>query len=166
MEEKKIFSILDLKSGFHHVNINEESIKYTAFVTPNGQYEYQRMPFGLKNDLSVFQRFINNIFRDLIYKRLIVIYMDDLLIATDDFKEHRELLRSVLTRITNRALQLNLEKCKFGSESIDYLGYAVSSAGIRLHDAHIAAYKCQSCPFLFRTIFVLQKICAAVFSYR
>lgn len=68
LEVKKYFSVLDLKSGFHQVKVHKDSIKYTAFVTPNGQYEYQRMPFGLKNAPSVFQRFINNIFRDLTEK--------------------------------------------------------------------------------------------------
>lgn len=53
LEGKTIFTVLDLKSGFHHVKVHEDSIKYTAFVTPNRQYEYQRMSFGLKNAPSV-----------------------------------------------------------------------------------------------------------------
>lgn len=53
LEGKKFFTVLDLKSGFHHVKMHDGSTKYTAFVTPNGQYEYLRMPFGLKNAPSV-----------------------------------------------------------------------------------------------------------------
>lgn len=109
LEGKTLFTVLDLKSGFHHVTIHEDSIKYTAFVTPNGQYEYQRMPFGLKNAPSIFQRFNNNIFRDLINEGLIIIYMDDLLLATKNFEEHQRLLNIILTRMTSKALQLNLK---------------------------------------------------------
>lgn len=88
LEGKTLFTVLDLKSGFHQVKVHEDSVKYTAFVTPNGQYEYTRMPFGLKNAPSVFQRFINNIFRYLMEKGLIIIYMDNLLLVTKDFEEH------------------------------------------------------------------------------
>lgn len=78
LEGKKYFTVLDLKSGFHQVKVADDSVKYTAFVTPNGQYEYKRMPFGLKKAPSVFQRFINTVFKDLVDGGLIVIYMDDM----------------------------------------------------------------------------------------
>lgn len=108
LENKRCFSVLDLKSGFHQVRVAETSIKYTSFVTPNGQYEYTHMPFGLKNAPAVFQRFINEIFRDLIAANRIVIYMDDILLATPDYESHCELLSIVLERLKHRNLQLNL----------------------------------------------------------
>jgi len=79
---KKYFSSLDLRNGFHHVKVAETSIKYTSFVTPLGQFEFLRMPFGLTNAPRVFQRFNNNIFNKLINDNKILLYLDDILIAT------------------------------------------------------------------------------------
>jgi hypothetical protein len=75
LDGKCWFSVLDLKSGFHQVQMSPESVKYTAFVTPNGQSEYLKMPFGLKNAPSVFQRFITSIFRDFLNRQEIMIYL-------------------------------------------------------------------------------------------
>lgn len=66
LADKKYFTLLDLKDGFHHISIAEESIKYTSFVTPFGQYEYLRMPFGLKAAPMRFQKFVNEILREYI----------------------------------------------------------------------------------------------------
>lgn len=131
LDGKNYFSVLDLKSGFHHVKVATDSMKYTSFVTPNGQYEYRRMPFRLKNAPAVFQ--------DLLNEGLIVIYMDDLLLATKGLSEHKLLLSKILRTLSHRGLSLNMEKCKFVCTEIEYLGYAVSSKGIRPTDGHIAA---------------------------
>lgn len=72
---------MDLKSGFNQIKMHEDSVKLNAFVTPDGQYEYLRIPYGLKNGHAVFQRFVNKVLRDLIEARLVVVYMDDILIA-------------------------------------------------------------------------------------
>lgn len=103
------FKLLDLTNGFYHVKIEEESIKYTAFVTIKGQFEYVRMQFGLKSAPAVFQRFINNIFADLIVEDKIKIYLDDVLIANKDDEPHFEILTEVLKRLRSRGLMLNLK---------------------------------------------------------
>lgn len=78
---KSYFSSLDLRNGFHHIKVADESVKYTSFVTPLGQFEFLKMPFGLTNAPRVFQRYIGDIFRDLIRENKILIYLDDILIA-------------------------------------------------------------------------------------
>jgi hypothetical protein len=83
LKNKKYFSLLDLKNEFHHVKMNETSIPFISFVTPLGQFEYLKMPFGLTNAPKVFSRFTQQIFADLIKREEIVLYMDDILIATE-----------------------------------------------------------------------------------
>lgn len=161
LEGKQYFTVLDLCHGFHQVRMAAESIKYTSFVTPDGQYEYEKMPFGLKNAPAVFQRFICNIFRDLIDSHDIIIYMDDILIATADFKQHLQLVTAVLRRLASKGLELKLKKCKFGYGEIDYLGYSVSPLGIRPSDSHIRAIRHYPMPKNAREL----KTCLGLFSY-
>lgn len=127
---KRVFTLLDLKSGFHQIRIAESSTKYTSFVTPEGQYEYVRMPFGLKNGPSVFQRFINRILKPFVDKGKVIVYMDDILIASSDIDEHLALLSEVLRCIAINGLELQLKKCKFAYSTIEYLGFVLSPEGI------------------------------------
>lgn len=139
LHNKKYSSCLDLKDGFHHVRVADESVKYTSFVTPMGQFEFLRMPFGLKNAPSVFQRYINAMFRPLIDSNEVHIYMDDIMIATSTVGEHIQVLCKVFAVIRDNALKLKLSKCKFLFEKVDYLGYQVSQAGIQPNSGNIEA---------------------------
>lgn len=105
----RYFSTLDLKNGFFHVKLDEDSKKYTSFVTPDGQYEYNCMPFGLKNAPAVFQRYIHCVLRDFIESGKIIVYLDDISIATRDFETHCILLSEVLQRLSSLGLELNLK---------------------------------------------------------
>jgi len=111
--------------------MHEDSIKYTAFTTPMGQYEWLRMPLGLRNAPAVFQRFVNKIFADLVKEDKVLIYMDDILIATKDSKSHMEILTEVFKRLVNNKLELRLDKCEFLQREIKYLGYIISGEGIK-----------------------------------
>lgn len=126
----KLFTSLDLASGYYQIPIAENSRSKTAFVTPDGQYEYNRMPFGLVNAPSVFQRTINKILNDAKVKYALV-YMDDVLIPSKDFAEGMQRLEEVLILLRDGGLTLKLSKCKFFFETIDFLGFEVSSEGIR-----------------------------------
>lgn len=136
---KKFFSLMDMKSGFNQIKMHEDSIKYTSFVTQDGQYEYLRVPYGLKNGPAVFQRFVHNILRDLIYSKLIIVYMDDILVASVDLKSHIEIVGEVIKRLRTFGLELNLKKCTFGQTEIEYLGYCANASGIRPGKRHLEA---------------------------
>lgn len=136
---RKYFTALDLKNGYFHVKMSPDSVKYTSFVTPYGQYEYLRMPFGLKNGPAVFHRYIRLALRDFIDRGLIVVFMDDILIATEDFEEHVKILSEILKRMASCGLELKLSKCKFGYRELVYLGYTINSNGIQMNNTHVEA---------------------------
>lgn len=139
LKNKKYFSSLDLKDGFHHVKVAENSVKYTSFVTPLGQYEYLRMPFGLTNAPRIFQRFLNRIFRRLIEKNRILLYLDDILIATETLEEHLEILRELFRIAKRHYLKFRLGKCLFLYKEITYLGYLINEDGIRPSNKNVEA---------------------------
>ena len=88
LKNKRYYTSLDLTDGYYHVKMSESSIKYASFVTPLGQYEFLRMPFGLTNVPRVFQRFIYSILKPLIRQRNVLLYLDYILIATETMDEH------------------------------------------------------------------------------
>ena len=107
LQEAKIFSTLDLKDGFFHVPIEEDSTKYTAFVVPDGHYEFLRFPFGLCNSPAVFQRSIRAMFRTLIANGTFLTYLDDLIVPARSEDENLEKLAQVLNLASNHGLIIN-----------------------------------------------------------
>lgn len=131
LQGAKIFSTLDLKNGFFHVPVEESSIKYTAFVTPRGHYEFLKTPFGYCNSPLSFQRYINHIFRDAIREGILLIYLDDLIILAKDEEEALRRLKMILKIAEDHGLQLNWQKCSFLCQTIEYLGYEISEGKIK-----------------------------------
>jgi len=109
LEGKSVFSVIDPKSGFHHIGVEEESVKYTSFVTPDGQFEYLRMPFGLNNGPAVFQRFISHVLSELVRNRQIVVYMDDIILASNTVDEHQKVLATLLNILVKFSLEINFK---------------------------------------------------------
>lgn len=125
------FTKLDCASGFHLIPIkDEESIERTAFITPDGQYEYISMPFGLRNAMSVFQRAIIKALGDLAHSYVIV-YADDILIMSETVEEGIERLQKVLETLTNAGFSMNYKKCSFLKTKLEFLGYDVQAGEIR-----------------------------------
>jgi len=141
LRDKKFFSKLDLKDGFYHVAMAPDSIKYTSFITPLGQFEFTRMPFGLKIGPQRFQRFINEVMSDAVKSGNVVVYMDDILIANDTLEAHFNTLKIIFTILVENKLELRLEKCLFLVTEIEYLGYIVTREGIRPTDSGVAAVR-------------------------
>ena len=137
----KIFSSLDLKSGYWQVELEEDSIPLTAFtVGPLGFYECVRMPFGLTNAPATFQRLMENCLGDL-HLRSCIIYLDDIIIYSKTPEEHVQRLGQVFEKLAVAGLKLKPSKCEFFKTEINYLGHVVSREGIRTDDKKIEAIK-------------------------
>lgn len=124
------FITLDLASGYYQVPISESAKHLTAFVTPDGLYEFNRMPFGLANAPAVFQRLINRVLGTVRFTKATA-YMDDVLIYGDSASQCLDRLEDILSLLEKANLTLNLTKCEFLRSNIDYLGYEISAAGVR-----------------------------------
>lgn len=152
LRNKKFFTQLDLKDAFHHVSVNKDSIKYTSFVTHNSQYEYIKMPFGLKNSPANFSRYINLIFRELIEQNKMCIYADDICIATQTFEENLEILIEIFDLLVSNHLELNLKKCSFFKNAIQFLGYRITENCITPASHNVEAIKSYPVPKNFKDV--------------
>jgi hypothetical protein len=112
-----VFSKIDLRSGYHQIRIKHEDIPKTAFWTLYGHYEYLVMPFGLTNGPAIFMDYMNRIFQPYLDK-LVVVFIDDILIYSKTAEEHGEHLRLVLGIIREKQLYAKLDKCDFLGRSI------------------------------------------------
>ncbi|XP_011699701.1 PREDICTED: uncharacterized protein K02A2.6-like, partial [Wasmannia auropunctata] len=133
LQGKCVYSKLDLKDGFHQIDIHPEDTKYFAFSVPHGQFEYIKMPFGYSEAPAKFQKRIYHILDPLIRSEKILVYMDDILIATSTIDENLEVLEEVLLLLKKYKLELNYAKCTLLKREIEYLGYVISSEGIILN---------------------------------
>lgn len=125
----KYFSTLDLSSGFHQIEIKEEDKEKTAFSTPQGHFEYERMPFGLKGAPATFQRLMNEVLRELI-GTICFVYIDDIVCYGRTLAESIENLEKVFKRMRTHKLLLNSGKCSLLHSSVTYLGHIISREGV------------------------------------
>ena len=134
----KIFSRLDLASGFHQMKVEEESIKYTAFNTRYGLYEFLVMPFGLTNAPSYFVDLMNRTFRDFLDK-FVVVFIDDILVYSKSEEEHAKHLHLVLSRLRAHNLKAKFTKCTFWQNEVKFLGHIISQHGISVDPNKVMA---------------------------
>jgi hypothetical protein len=130
------FSKIDLRGAYNLVRIAPGDEWKTAFRTRYGSYEYQVMPFGLCNAPATFQQFMNEVFADLLDIN-VIIYLDDILIFSENLEIHQEHIREVLRRLRKNNLFAKPEKCEFHKKRIEFLGYVISSNGIYMDQEKI-----------------------------
>lgn len=131
LQGAKYFSAIDLRNGFFHVLIADESTKYTSFVTHNGQFEFLKCPFGLCNSPAVFQRFIAHIFRDLSMRNIVVYYMDDLIVLSENEEQGIERLRLVLEVARDYGLEIKRKKCQILQRKVQFLGVIIEDGKVQ-----------------------------------
>ncbi|KAL0149885.1 hypothetical protein M9458_054816 [Cirrhinus mrigala] len=131
----QVFTKLDLRSAYNLVRIRAGDEWKTAFVTPTGHYEYRVMPYGLSISPSVFQTFMNEVFREFLH-RFVIVYID-ILIYSRNMAEHRHYVQQVLHKLREHRLYLKLEKCEFHRPSVHFLGY-ISAEGVQMDQGKIS----------------------------
>lgn len=134
----QIFSKLDPRNAYHLVRMKEGDEWKTAFNTPLGHYKYLVMPFGLTNAPAVFQRLVNDVVRDFI-NWFVFVYLDDILIFSQDSVQHENHVRQVLSRLLENQLFVKADKCQFHASSIQFLGYILEAGRISPDPSKIEA---------------------------
>ncbi|KAI2644234.1 Transposon Tf2-6 polyprotein [Labeo rohita] len=140
LRSAKYYTKLDLRSAYNLIRIREGDEWKTAFSTTSGHYEYRVMPFGLANSPSYFQAFVNDVFRDML-NRWVIVYIDDILIFSNSYPEHIHHVRAVLKRLIHHQLYAKEEKCQFHQEKISFLGYVISPAGVAMDETKVNAVR-------------------------
>ncbi|GFW30396.1 retrovirus-related Pol polyprotein from transposon 17.6 [Trichonephila clavipes] len=131
LQEAKVYSTLDLRNGFFHVDVDEDCRKYTSFIVPDGQFEFNKVPFRLSTSPGVFQRYVSSIFRDLTRKGIVISYLDDLVIPAKNEQEGLEKLKIIFEVAKKYGLEIKFKKCQFLKKKIEFLGHIVESGTIK-----------------------------------
>ena len=134
----RYFSTLDLRSGYWQIEMAADSKEKTAFITHNGLYEFNVLPFGLCNSPATFQRLMTHLMRGLEWSTCLV-YIDDLIIFSRSFDDHLQHLEEVFKRLRDANVRLKPSKCHFVKPEVDYLGHLVSASGLRPNPDKIRA---------------------------
>jgi hypothetical protein len=127
----KVFSKIDLRSGYHQIKIRASDIPKTAFSTRYDLYEFLVMSFGLTNAPAYFMYLMNSVFMNELDK-FVVVFIDDILIYSKSKAEHAKHLRIVLQRLRDHKLYAKFSKCEFWLDSVKFLGHTISRDGISM----------------------------------
>ena len=143
MPNAKVFSVLDAKSGFWQIPLDEASSLLCTFNTPHGRYKFKRLPFGIKSAPEVFQKHMKQLLEGLDGVEVI---LDDILVWGKNMVQHDERLIQLLERLRAIGLQLNNDKCKIGLTEIPYIGHLLSEQGVKPDPSKVDAIVNMPCP--------------------
>lgn len=136
--KSKYFSVLDLKSGFHQIPLKPSDREKTAFSINGGKYEFTRLPFGLKNAPSIFQRAVDDILHKYIGK-ICYVYIDDIIIFSENEQDHALHVDKILQTLCEANMKIQIDKCHFFKKEVEFLGFIVSHNGLTTNPNKVQA---------------------------
>ena len=128
LQNCKFLTKIDLKKGYNQIPLTPDSRKYTAFRWGNRSYVYKKLPFGLGSSPAAFIKLMNIVTAGL---DGVFVYMDDILVYANSEIEHAQILDKLYKRLSFHGLEISLEKCEFFATSVEYLGYELTTSGIK-----------------------------------
>ncbi|GKF11571.1 putative reverse transcriptase domain-containing protein, partial [Tanacetum coccineum] len=140
LQGSRVYSKIDLRSGYHQLRVRKEDIPKTAFRTRYGHYEFQVMPFGLTNALAVFMDLMNRVCKPYL-DRFVIVFIEDILIYSKSRKEHKGHLRLILKLLKEEKLYGKFSKCEFWLSKVQFLGHVIDSEGIHVDPTKIKSIK-------------------------
>ena len=148
----KIFSTLDLMSGYFQIPVHPNSKHKTAFVTASGQHHFNVMPFCLRNAPHAFQMVMSQALRIMNWKS-VIIYVDDTLVFSETFEEHLSQLHEVFQCLRRNKLKLKPSKCTFAAQEVEYLGHVISKDGLKPNPSKIFIFLNVKCIFMNKNVY-------------
>ena len=140
LAKAKVFSTLDMQSGYWQLELAEKDRSKTAFITKYGLYEYVTLPFGLCGAPSTFQRCMEMVLRGLQWKTLLF-YLDDIIVISSNIEEHFRRLDEVFSRLNQAGLKLKPSKCHLFKHEVLFLGHIVGEQGIKPNPDLVSSIK-------------------------
>ena len=134
----KVFSVIDLASGFWQIPLDKASRERTTFAVPEGHFQFKRLPFGLMNAPTAFQSVMSHVMRGLNW-RILLVYLDDIIVFSHSFTQHLHHLTAVFDRIRSANLKIQPAKCQFGLTQVTYLGHKFTPEGVQVDESKIQA---------------------------
>ena len=125
----KIFTTLDLRSGYYHIGLDKESKAKTAFITPFGKYEFNAVLFGLAQAPAYFQQLISMVLQDC--SEFVMASLNKIIIFSKNEEEHLKHIEIIFQKLKAAGLKLKESKCDFFKREIHYLGHLISVDGIQ-----------------------------------
>ncbi|GKB84158.1 putative reverse transcriptase domain-containing protein [Tanacetum coccineum] len=140
LQGSSVYSKIDLRSGYHQLQVREEDISKTTFRTRYGHYEFQVIPFSLTNAPAIFMDLMNRVCKPYLDK-FVIVFIDDILIYSKNKKEHEEHLKAILELLKKEELYAKFSKCEFWISKVQFLGHVIDSQGIHVDTAKIESIK-------------------------